>query len=327
MRVSIAYSIHRPEIVPLAAKAMRAHQTIVLEEPETPGFADMLAGNMAIDDYLMGADFEYPLFSRRMCELLRELHAQGRDILQIDPYMEVLAAIHERFANGGSPDDIPDSSLERAVYRAEHAWSGTLLAFYRTSAQGSFRETVDAVKLFGKADAARGRLRDDLRAQAIARLVKELMQERPDSGPVLVEAGYIHVYLLTALRRRLPPGCELRPLYLMESVVRGIEGRRQHMGPGDVLTISYVYNPDRDGHEADLQAARSLVRIKILQKDELEGDGQGFPHTRDEVQASRLVRSLDYAGCERAWRAIRRLPTPQAREWVARYVEKQGGAA
>ena len=322
MLVSVAYSIHRPEAVQLAAPAMRGHAAVVLEEPEGPGFQDMLSGVLSIDDYLMATDFEYPDFSRLMCSLLRELHAEGKTILQIDPYMEVLGNIHERFAGGGSPEDIPDDSLERAVYRAEKLWSGALLDFYAKSARGTFRDVVEGVKFFGKADAARGRLRDDLRAQAIA----DLVRKRPDLESLLVEAGYIHVYLLTALRRWLPEGCVLKPLYLLEPVVRELEGRRQHMGPGDALTVSYVYNPDYDGERADLQAARSLVRIKILTKDELPDDPAGFPHTRDEVEASRLVRSLDYGECERAYRAIRRLPTAEARAWVASYVAEKSGA-
>lgn len=319
MLVSVAFSIHRPEVVPLAAQAMREHEVIVLEEPETPGFRDMLAGRLSIDDYLMGTDFEFPAFSRLMCGLVRDLHAEGRSIVQIDPYMEVLGAIHQRFADGQTPEDLPDNGLERAVYRAEHAWSGALLDFYAKSARGGFRQVVDAVKFFGKADAARGRLRDDLRAQAIAALA----ESRPESTSICVEAGSIHVSLLNALRRRLPGHCRLRPLYLLEPVIRKLEDRRRHLGPGDVLTITYVYNPDYDGARADLQAARSLVRIKILRKDEMAEDPAGFPHTRDEVEASRLVRSLDFKECERAYQAVRGMPTAEARLWVTDYVAKK----
>lgn len=316
MRISVAFSIHRPEVIPLCEPGMRSHRAVCLEEPETPGFLDMLEGRMSIDDYLMGTDFEYPQFSVLMCELLQTLHQEGKPILQVDPYMDVLAGIHERFAAGEGPDDIEPGTLQRAVYERERLWSGALLDFYQKSMSPDFRNLVEAVKFFGKADAARGRLRDDLRAQTLAELAQKY-----DS--LYVEAGYIHTYLLTALRRRAPQGAKIKPLYLLEPLVRELTGERQPMGPGDVLTITYTYKPEYTGHKADLQAARSLVRIKILRKEEYPDGHEDFPHTRDEVEASRLVRALDFAECETLYGRIRSMKTADAKNLVSEFVAKK----
>ncbi|THB69831.1 MAG: hypothetical protein D6E12_04040 [Desulfovibrio sp.] len=173
------------------------------------------------------------------------------------------------------------------------------------------------MKTFGRSDAARGRLRDDLRAQELARIA-------PEYESVYVEAGYVHTYLLTTLRRRVPEGVEVRPLYLMEDLVKEMDGRRRAMGPGDVLTLTYTYKPDYQGSKADLQAARSLIRIKILHKDEIDENLHEFPHTRDEVMASNLVRGLEYEDCRELYPLVRQATTVEAKRIVEEYVTQAG---
>jgi len=53
-----------------------------LGEPPAPGFDRMLRGKLSVDDYLLPIDVEYPRFSREMCRLLRELHAEGRSCIK-----------------------------------------------------------------------------------------------------------------------------------------------------------------------------------------------------------------------------------------------------
>ena len=99
-------SLHRPEMIPLISEAMRRSEAIFLEEPPAPGFDQMIRGELSVEDYLLPIDVEYPAFSRDMCCLLRELHAEGKKIHQVEPFIESLLSIHEFFAEGHKPDDV-----------------------------------------------------------------------------------------------------------------------------------------------------------------------------------------------------------------------------
>ena len=72
-KITLGLSVHRPEMIPLIADRMRRHDAIFLEEPPADGFETMLAGALAVEDYLRPLDVEYPAFSRDMCHLLQEL--------------------------------------------------------------------------------------------------------------------------------------------------------------------------------------------------------------------------------------------------------------
>ena len=77
-QVTLGLSMHRPEMTPLVSDHMRRHEAIFLEEPPDAGFEPMLAGRLAVDNYLMQLDVAYPIFSKNMCELLQELKGQGK---------------------------------------------------------------------------------------------------------------------------------------------------------------------------------------------------------------------------------------------------------
>ncbi len=315
-RVTLAFSAHRPETVPFAARAMRNHDVIVLEEPPAPGFHEMLSGNLPIADFLLESDFEYPEFIRKTYELLRQLHQEGKTILQIEPFLEILGKIHERIANGGSAKDFDSESTESLVYQTENRATAALLSYYETVLKGSFEQVLRAVQRFARADAARGILRDNMRAEAIALAI-------PPGLDVYVEAGYIHYYLLRALRHFLSPNHRLKPIYLMEQVVRRLYGRRQVLGPGDILTIIYTFHPGFKGEHADLLTARSMIYVKLLQKEEIAHDLDAYPHTRDEVEALKLVERLDYEDCRTLFPKVRFAKTDDARELVEDYLTQE----
>jgi hypothetical protein len=72
-QVSLVFSSHRQETLPFASRAMHCHDAIFLEEPPTPGFHPMLEGTLAVKDYLQQRDMEFPEFSYKTCQLLRDL--------------------------------------------------------------------------------------------------------------------------------------------------------------------------------------------------------------------------------------------------------------
>ncbi|MBW2466210.1 MAG: hypothetical protein JRF02_02830 [Deltaproteobacteria bacterium] len=315
-QVTLAFSTHRPETIPFAASYMQRHDAIILEEPPSPYFTSMLEGRHSIDEYILWTDFEFPSFARQICRQLRDLHKDRKVILQVDPYMEILGRVHDFFADGGSPEGISKDSSEKVVYEAERAWTGALLHFYKQSVRASFEDVVEAVQEFARIDAARGRLRDRLRAEMLAKIV-------PDFHSTYVEAGYIHFYLQRELRRRLPATCTLTPIYLMEPVIRPLLDRRQVLGPGDLLTLLYTYRPSYQGVTATLLAAKSLIYIKILEKGEIPTSDGPFPHTRNEIDSARLIADLSFEDCRRLYAKIRWKKTAEARE-IVRNCSKPG---
>jgi len=309
-QVFVGLSLHRPEMIPLISEAMRGPEAIFLEEPPAPGFDQMIRGELSVDDYLLPIDAEYPAFSRTMCLLLRELHAEGKKIYQVEPFIESLLSIHESFADGHKPDDLTKSSIHFYVYHAERAATGALLAYYQTVGTGTFEKAIEAIIRFARADAARFRLRDSLRAQALVSLV----QEYPSS---YIESGLIHYQLWRLLRDRLPSHVRVQPLFLADAALKSM-GEKGHLyGPGDQLTLLYIFHPtiSQPGWEK-LLAARSMIYSKILEKQESDEEGGTFPHLRDELACIRAVRQLSIDDCRHLFPLIRRASSPEARRRV-----------
>ncbi len=200
--ISIGFSIHRPEMVPVTARIMEQHDVIFLEEPPEVNFENMLNRTLGVEDYLMPLDMEYPEFSRKMCCLERDLYASGKQLIQVEPFVEALLSIHEFFAQGNKPEDLKKGQLTYFVYLAERNATGALIKYYRTVLTGSFEATVEAIRQFAKADAARFRLRDSLRAQEIARQTGE-------HTAIFVEAGTMHYLLWQQLRPHHQCNCRL----------------------------------------------------------------------------------------------------------------------
>ena len=214
---------------------MRRHDAIFLEEPPAAGFYQMLDEKLAVDDYLKSLDVEYPAFSRDMCYLLRELKREGKKIFQVEPFLEILLGIHEFFADGHHAEDLQKNSVQYPVYLAERDATGALLTYYKTAMNGSFEKTLEAVKQFARLDAARFRLRDSLRAQALAPLIEEYPS-------AYVEAGVIHYPLWRLLQRQLSPPNRLRVIFIADAALKTL-GQKEHLyGPGDQLTLLYIFH-------------------------------------------------------------------------------------
>ncbi len=314
-KLTIVYSNHRPETLPFAANLMRRHQAVVLEDPPDPNFDAMLSGAYSIDSYVSGLDTEYPEFSRRCCQILRELKGEGVRLFQVEPFLEQLLTIHEMFADGKSPRDIPKSTPLMTVYLAEKKATGALIDFYETAARGGFHRVMAALKRFARIDAARFRIRDRMRAQALSDLASNL-----DS--VYIEAGTMHVWLRQEMRRRLL-GRAISSHHLMASEVKALTGRSLLLGPGDALTLVYIFDPQAKGSRCDRLAARSLIYNKIVGKVELMDRHGTYPHLREEHRAKTMVCRLEIEDCEALFPVIRRTGTNEANARVMDYLKKQ----
>jgi hypothetical protein len=296
--ITIGFSSHHAEALPYARHHMEQHEVIVLEEAPVPEFVDMLENRLPVDEYVMGLDSGFPEFQRRMCQILRDMHRQGRKILQVEPYLATLLQIHERLAEGATPEDVIQDSSLSMVYQAEKRATGALLDYYKRSLKAPFTDVVEAVNAFAQADADRLLLRERLRAGAIKSMAF-------DGADTYVEAGYIHYPLYRYLKRAVGHLDRIRVVFLLAPVVRRLRGRRRNMGPGDILTLYYALHGKVPDQRAGLLAARSLIYIKLLQKDELVPGLSSAPHSEDQARVNDLVDCLSLDDCQALFDQIR----------------------
>ena len=309
--VTIGFSLHRPEMVPLMAGYMRKHDALFLEEPPSVEFDRMLCGFIPLDEYIMTVDSEYPQFTKLMCAVLRELKSKGKRIFQVEPYLENLLALHDFFADGGKPNELKKNNLMYLVYLAERRSTGALLAYYQTAASQSFEMTVDAVKRFARTDASRFRLRDALRARALSALVDNFASS-------FIEAGLMHYPLKRLIARQASQPTLMQSVFPANEIVQNL-GQKGHLyGPGDQLTLLYIFHPEIASTDREtLLAARALIYSKIITKEELSDDTMAYPHLQDELLCIEVTRGLSVNDCRRLFALIRGVSTFAARQIVA----------
>lgn len=71
--LTLSFSTHRPETIPLTGAIMANHDVIIMEDPPHPEFGDMLNEKISLNDYLLQQDTEYPDFSRKQHTLIKKL--------------------------------------------------------------------------------------------------------------------------------------------------------------------------------------------------------------------------------------------------------------
>jgi hypothetical protein len=303
------------ECLPAAEEAIDGHAVVVLEEPPTSSFEAMLDGRVSVDEHLEHLVPEFPEYSRHQSAMLRRLHARGLQIVQLEPYMGELEAIHDLFDSGGRPEDLRSLPTRWRVYQAEKRATGALIEYYAASTGPDFNRVVDAVCAFAGADAERGLLRDSMRAE---RLAAELPV---DGGGVYVEAGSVHARLVGELRRRLPEGVSVRPRWLTAAALARLGGVSPLFAPGDLLTMASAGRRVGDRARSRLLAARSLIQVAISVKDEMLPTAEDpYPHVRDELQTCRLVARLHMDDCRRLYEVLRSLPPAESRLAVDDYL-------
>jgi len=216
----------------------------------------------------------------------------------VEPYLERLLQIHDLFSEGKTPEDVLRIPRLRSVYVSEKRATAALISYYKRSGMTSFKELVEAVKTFARADALRLSLRAHLRAIAIASLASTWEK-------IYIESGHIHFPLYRFLRKELNYMEKIRVVYLLSPIVKKLKGKRRNLGSGDVLTLLYSFHDEIPCHLEDLLAARSLIYIKLIEKEELLNDSNEAPHSADEVKVNRLVDRLDFEDCRALFEKIR----------------------
>jgi hypothetical protein len=208
-------------------------------------------------------------------------------------------------------------SIQHQVYLAERDATRALLDYYQTVMSDSFSAAVKAIIRFARFDAARFRLRDRLRTDALAAHIAKW-------SSVYIEAGSMHFALYSMLRKRLPKAIKLSPVFLAHKALKTLGVNERHLfGPGDQLTLMYLFQPNISGTLKEaLLAARALIYTKLIEKEELCFDLKTFPHVRDELDCIRTVKALTLDDCERLFPLIRRVKTSTARLIVHDYFTK-----
>jgi hypothetical protein len=90
--------------------------------------------------------------------------------------------------------------------------------------------------------------------------------------------------------------------------------------PGDELTIGYLLRSSISARREALLCARALIFAKIITKEEMNGNGSDYPHTRNEYETIRLVRPLSLTDCQELFFRTRSLSTMEAAAVVREHV-------
>lgn len=313
--ITIGFSSHRLEVLPVVQEEMSRHEALVLEEAPEEDFESFLTGRISATEYLLDKDVEFPEFARRQLELVKTWHNQGKAIVQLEPYQQKLIRIHELLAAGHPREEVENRLEFKEVYAAESSASRTLLRFYAAAHTAPFAQVVNTVKEFARADAARFRLRDTLRAEALAPLSRRFPR-------LYVEAGYIHLFLLKALRRLVSATVRLVPKFVLASRSGAALGSPRPLGPGDLLTLHYIFGSPLAWEKEDLLAARSLIHIQLLNKSEMAPGSDPTPHLTDEIKAYRLSRRLSFEDCAALYPQVRKAPPEEAVAVVRRFCDE-----
>ena len=90
------------------------------------------------------------------------------------------------------------------------------------------------------------------------------------------------------------------------------------------MTLHYVFHNNVKEEMADLLAARSLIYIKLIEKEELFPGKSGTPHIEDEIEVNRLVDRLNFNQCGELFRQIRLSKRQKAVETTKEYMKELG---
>ncbi len=306
--LTVGLTPHRLEFLPETLRLMKEHEVIILEEPPEAGFREMLRGERKIEQYVEESEAGFPEYAKAAYHEFRRLYAQGKTFCQIEPYLEKWLTIRLLLDEGLSAEKVRKIADLTAVYDMEHETFGKLLDYYAAMGE-DFETLVAKIKEFARADARRLILRDEMRAQEILKCLKNISAEA-----IYVEAGYIHIKLVYLLARGLPAPWKLKVknLLLQATHARGLS--RFLPSPGDGLTSYYLFAGRHREIDENLLAARSLVYIKLIEKNELKPTPEEpFPHLSNELFWRLFVGELSYKECRRLDRLIRLLPTEKAR--------------
>ena len=132
----------------------------------------------------------------------------------------------------------------------------------------------------------------------------------------------MHFSLQRLIRQQMSKDVKVQAIFLADDILRDMGHKSRLYGPGDQLTLLYIFNPNlNDNDRESLLAARSLIYSKIVQKEEVAHNTESYPHIRDELLCINVIRILYMQDCRRLYDRIRGAGTYDSRQIVADYVK------
>ena len=318
--IYIGFSSHRLEAIPFYQKVFNQNDFIILEDAPNPFLIPVLKKELSLEQYSQRLETDFPKFIEAQFRLLQKAYQDGKEITQIDPYMEKLIQIYQLLERGKKGQEIAHLPEFREVYTAEHNATGRLLDYYQAT-MGTFEQAVEAIKAFAHADAQRIALRDKMRAEKIAQYLQN-KRER-----VFIEAGYIHLFLSSFLRKLIPLDWNLKASFLLASVGRQIakniigKSLPYPLVPGDILTFWYIGRRKNNPEKEKLFAAQVLIYNRLITTEELEPTPEvPYPHLKQEFEIKAMLKKLSYLDCSRLYSLIKFLPPEKAWALVKKFI-------
>lgn len=317
MTITICFAPHWVELLNEMKEFIKQSDVIILEEPSNDFFEVMLRGVISIDEYIQLLSEEtfslkpaFPLYTSRLCFILKSMYMRGKMIYQIEPYLEIVEKIYrfidEHEKQGMEPNQILSEIKKlqefNIVYNHEHITYKLLLEYYNSWSKG-FDEAVNALIKYSKADAQRLKLRSKMRATKIIETLKNIDTEKMN---IFIEAGNIHLPLYHYLSEHFGSN-NVRSVYLLNSIVKSFNKEIQCLiRPNDALTFMHIFNINDDTLERTL-AAKSIIRLIMINENEvLPSKNQPFPKTEEETVIAQLISSLNYEECKNLYYKLRR---------------------
>ena len=315
-KITICYSTHRPETLELTARIMEKHDVIILEEPHHVDFPKVLKGSIQLDEHLLELDLGYPKFTANQYRLLQQFSNAGKQILQVEPYLDHLLRIQYFLAEGHTPDEIKPNTIDYSVYCAERDATGKLINYYNEVRGDDFKKILFTMNAFAMADAARFVLRDTLRVEGLLHVLEQ-------GKDTYIETGSIHLLLYRLLARELSNKWHLHIHSVDRQAIKILNRKGTIFSPGDKLTLYYIWGRNVSRAKWEMQCAQSLIYSKVSIKEEiLDGDSK-FPHTSNELESIATVKQLSTETCRILFQQIRSLTSEDAADLVTTYLKKQ----
>lgn len=301
--LNVCLTTYRVEILELLKKELEKCDVVMLEQPDNKLLYDYLEGRKNLSEYVEEIDTNLPVFTAHLLEILKKMHEKGVIILQVEPYLENLERIYMAI-DGGELENVLREEDVRIVHKMEKRTTKMLIEYQEAFLEGDFDALVDATINFTKADAERFKVRDYMRAMAIRNMIEEL-----EPSSIFVEAGQMH-FLLPEYLSRMLENTEIMVTRVVEKLAENCN-LKLIPNPGNLLTEEYIRDNRVDEEEERLMAARGLVYISMIKKEEmLPTDENPCPHLVDEAKVADFVYGLSYNDCRRKfgelWSSINR---------------------